>query len=110
MQCISSVVTENDLLQMSSCHASNVVSKSGSLHQVLNCWTAASKRCVLDPQMDRKTEIAAEITKNSCISFLFHKQNFPDPKLMFCVKVSHVICKIWGNFLGIIGSNFMCYS
>ena len=36
VQCISFVVTENVL-----------VNKSGSLHQVLGCWTAASKTCVL---------------------------------------------------------------
>ena len=81
------------------CHTSNVVNKSGSklkLHQVLDCWTGASKTCVLDPQMDRKTEIATKITQNSGISFAFHEQNFVDPRLMFCANVSH---KMWGNFL-----------
>ena len=27
---------------------------------------------------------------------------------MFCVIVSHVICKIWGNFQGKVGSKFTC--
>ena len=43
---------------------------------------------------DRESEIAAEITKNSGISFVFHDQNFANPSFMFCVNVSCVIRKI----------------
>ena len=69
------------------CHI--VVNISGSLHQVLDYWTAASKMCAPDPRMDRKTELAAEITHNSGVSFVLHEQNIADP-----------IRKIWGNLKG----------
>lgn len=50
--------------------------------------------------MDRETEIAAKITQNSRFSFVLQEQNFPYPRLAFCVNVSHIIRKIWGNFKG----------
>ena len=37
---------------------------------------------------------------------LFAQPNFVDPKLMFCVNVSDVILKIWGNFRGKIAGEF----
>ena len=50
-------------------------------------WTAgpaASKTCLLDSCMDKKTEMAAEITQNSGVTFVFHEQNFADPRFVFC--------------------------
>ena len=51
---------------------------------------------ILAFDMDRETDIAAENTPNSGVSFVFHEQNFADPRLVFCSNVSHVIRKIWG--------------
>ena len=57
-----------------------------------------------DMDMDRETEIAANITQNSGVSFVFHEQNFAYPKLMFCANVSLVILNIKGNFQGKVAS------
>ena len=56
---------------MSSCHASNVVRKSSTLYQVLDCWTAPLRTFVLNPRSLWETEIAAEIAHNSRASFVF---------------------------------------
>ena len=50
--------------------------------------------------------MAAEITQNSHVSFVFLEKNSLGPKFMFCANVSHVICKIWGNFQGKVGGKF----
>ena len=42
-------------------------------------------------------------TLNAGVSFVFHEQNFFDPRVVFCSNVSHVICKIWDNFQGKVG-------
>ena len=74
-------------------------------------WTAGQlpqKRVCLLFDMDRETENyrSRKITQNSGISFVFHEQNFPGPRFVFCVNVSHVICKIRGNFRGEVGGEF----
>ena len=46
--------------------------------------------------MDRKTEITAEMSQNSglqYVPFVFHEQNFANPRLMFCANVSCVVHK-----------------
>ena len=58
--------------------------------------------------MDRETEIVAEITQNSGLSFVFREQNFPEPRFIFCANVSYVICKIWGYFRGKPAGEFTC--
>ena len=72
-------------------------------------WTAGplpQKRMCSIFDMDKETEIAPEITQNSGVSFVFHEQNFSDPRFVFCANVSRVICKIWGNFQGKVGGEF----
>ena len=74
-------------------------------------WTARplpQKRVCSIFDMDRETEIADENTQNSGRSFVFLEKNFLDPRFMFCANVSHVICKILGNFQGKVGGEFTC--
>ena len=65
-----------------SCRTSVVLGKSGSLHKVLDWWTAVSKTCVL----------------------------VPDPRLVHCANVSRVLREVLGNFLGKVGGELMCNS
>ena len=91
---------------MSSCHASNVVRKSSTLYQVLDCWTAPLRMFVLNPRSLWETKIAAEIAHNSRASCFFHEQIFPDPRLVLCANVSYAIRKIWCNFQRKVGGDF----
>ena len=68
--------------------------------------------CVLNPRTPPFTQtgnqIAAKITQNSGISFVFCEQILIKLRLVFCANVSDVIPNIWGNFQGKVGGEFMC--
>ena len=70
---------------------------TGLLDRYLNCMCARSSINTFTWTVKQKSP--PKLFRIQAF-LLFFQPNFADPRLVFCVNVSLVICKIWVNFRG----------